>query len=213
MIKSLITIPYELARLPLATLDRGLGRLPETSLPRTTLGRAIGSVDVLAGTVLRDDEIAGRGADRLERAGKLAESAPLKHEAEDRRRQAEKVAEAGRQEAEEKRQEAADQVAAGVSEAEQVEAEAKEQAAANAKKAASAKKKAADQKAANARETVEKRKERVAAASEEKKKAARRQAKSELDDARESKESAAEARKDAEVLSDLTEAKKERRQD
>ena len=53
--------------------------------------------------------------------------------------------------------------------------------------------------------------DRVEAAAENKQKAARKKAKAELDDARETQESATEARADAERLSDLTEVKKQQR--
>ena len=65
MIRTLIALPYELARLPLAIVDRNVAdRLPETSASRVTLDRAIGSVDRVAGAVLRNEDIARRGADR-----------------------------------------------------------------------------------------------------------------------------------------------------
>ena len=64
MISTLIALPYELARLPLAIVDNGLSsRLPETSGPRVALDRAIGSADKLAGALLRNDQI-GRASCR-----------------------------------------------------------------------------------------------------------------------------------------------------
>ena len=73
MISTVIALPYELARLPLAIIEDKLGgRLPETSMPRVTLNRVIGSADKLAGTVLSNSEIAGRGVDRLASIHRLA---------------------------------------------------------------------------------------------------------------------------------------------
>jgi hypothetical protein len=215
MISTLIALPYELARLPLTTLDHGLSRrLPDTSVPRTTLDRAIGSADKLAGTILRNDDILDRGVARVERANALVKAARLEDRAETRRDAAADVAAAGRQEAAAKRQAAAKRASDGLAAAKQAEEQGKQQAARNAEKTAAAKKAAADKTAAKRTETVEQRKKRVAAAAEAKKKAARQEAKAELDDARQSTEAAAEARADAEVLSDLTEAKKqERKQD
>lgn len=69
MISTLIALPYELARLPLAIVDNGLpDRLPETSGPCVTLDRVIGSSDKLAGALLGNRDIAKRGADRIERS-------------------------------------------------------------------------------------------------------------------------------------------------
>ncbi|MCW2842634.1 MAG: hypothetical protein JWN22_550, partial [Nocardioides sp.] len=66
MISRLITLPYELARLPLLVVDSTLSdRLPETSGPRVTLDRTIGSADKIAGALLGNRDLARRGADRL----------------------------------------------------------------------------------------------------------------------------------------------------
>lgn len=215
MISTLVSLPYELARLPLATIDRGLSsRLPETSLPRRTLDRTIGTADSLAGALLRNDDIATRGADRIERSEQLLKAAHLDEQAEARREEAKVVAETGRHAAARQRKAAADRAMAAPTEAKKTEQRGKQEAAAKAKKTAATKKASADKKAAARTETVEQRKQRVDAAAEAKKAAARREAKDELKDARASKEAAAEARSDAEVLSDLTEAKKqERKQD
>lgn len=212
MISTLIALPYELARLPLSTIDRGLLRhLPETSLPRTALDRAIGSADKLAGALLHNDQIAGRGTDRLDRTDKLLKAAKLEARADARREAAQAVAESGRREAAAKRRAAAERASSGLAEAHETEVQGKQRATANAAKTVSAKKAAVDKKAADRTETIEQRKRRVDAAAEAKKKAARRDARSELDDARESKEAAAAARADAEILGDLTETKKQER--
>ena len=91
MIRTLIALPYEIARLPLAIVDRNVAdRLPETSASRVTLDRAIGSVDRIAGAVLRNEHIARRGADRIDRSAKLIAAAQLEEEAAARRTQAER---------------------------------------------------------------------------------------------------------------------------
>ena len=198
MISTLIALPYELARLPLTTADQRLSRLlPETSLPRTTLNRAIGSADQLAGVLLRNDQIANRGIDRIERINTLVKAERFEDRADAQREAARNAA-----------------ASSGLAEAKKAEIQGKQQAAANAQKTAAAKKATADKKAASRTETVQQRKKRVDAAAEAKKKAARDEAKIGLDNARKSQEAAAEALADAEVLSDLTEAKKqERKQD
>jgi hypothetical protein len=212
MISTLITLPYELARLPLVLVENGLSdRLPETSGPRVTLDRAIGSADKLAGTLLGNRDIARRGSDRIERTEKLLTAARLEQEAATRREEARETASAGRQEAALKRKAAEDRAASGLEEADQTEARGKRQARSKANKTASAKKAAADQRAASRTATVEQRKARVDSTVEAKKQATQREAKGQLDDARATKQAAAESRADAERLSDLTEAKRRQR--
>ena len=214
-ITSLIALPYELARMPVVLVDNSLStRLPDDSVPRVILDRAIGSSDKLAGSLLRNPDIAQRGADRIERSGKLATAARLEQEAATRREQAEETIVSGRQQAAKKREAARDRVTAGLAEAEAAEARGKQEAEARAAREAADKKAAADERAAKRATTIEQRKDRVESAAETKKKATQRKARSELDEARESRQTAAEARADAERLSDLTEArKKDRKKD
>ena len=212
MISTLITLPYELARLPLVLVDNGLSdRLPETSGPRVTLDRAIGSADKLAGTLLGNRDLARRGSDRIERTEKLLTVARLEQEAATRREEARETAAAGRREAALKRKAAQDRAASGLQEADAMEARGKRQARTKANKTASTKKAVADQRAASRAATVEQRKARVDSAAEAKKQGAQREAKGQLDDARATKQAAAESRADAERLSDLTEAKRSQR--
>ncbi len=212
MISTFLTLPYELARLPLVVVGDSVSeRLPETSVARVTLDRAIGSADKLAGTVLRNRDILERGTQRLERSEQLLAAARLQQDAAARREQARESAAAGRQEAAEKRRTAQDHAASGLDRADAVEAQGKQEAEAKAAKAAAAKKKAADQRAASRAATAERRKAGVDAAAEAKKQTAQREAKTKLDDAQETKESAEAARADADRLSDLTETKKQER--
>jgi hypothetical protein len=212
-INALIALPYELARKPAVLVDTGLAaRLSEDSLPRLTLGRAIGSADIVVGTLLRNPDIARRGAERIERSSTLATAARLEEEAATRRDQARETVVSGREDAAKKREAARDRVTSGLAEAEVVEAQKKQEAEAGADRKAADKKAAADKRAAKRTATIEERKDRVETAAETKKKAAQRSARSELDEARESRQSGAEARADAERLGDLTEAKKQARQ-
>jgi hypothetical protein len=212
MISTLIALPYEIARLPLAVVDdKLLDRLPESSAPRVVLDRTLGSADKVAGALLRNPGIAQRGAERVERSTKLATAARLEKKADARREQAAETGAAGRKEAAQKREAARDRAVSAVVEAEEAEIRGKQQAEAEAERTAAAKKAAADQRAAVRTEQAEKRKASVTSAAEAKKKASQRRTKSELDDARESKKSAAEERADAERLSELTDAKKKAR--
>ena len=212
MISTVIALPYELARLPLALVDDNLlSRLPETSGPRVALDKTLGSADKLAGSLLGNQVIAQRGAERIERSQKLVTAARLEKEADARREMARKTADSGRQKAAQKRKAAQDRAVASVTDAAAAEARGKQEAKAKAAQTAAAKKAAADKRAASRTSTVEQRKGRVESAAESKQAAARRKAKAELDDARETQKAATEARADAERLSDLTEVKKQKR--
>ena len=210
MISNLVSLPYRLARLPVELLDHTVSdMLPEDSGLRLTLDRTIGSADKLAGTLLRDPDIAKRGADRVERAVQLRTASRLEAEAAADRDEARETAVEGRREADEKRKAAQERVASGLDQAETTEARGKEQAKVKAAKTASAQKAAADKRAANRTATAEERKARVGSQAEAKKQAAQRAADAEMEEARETWEAAAEARTDAERLSDLTETKKQ----
>lgn len=215
MITTLITVPYKIVRTPLTLLDGQLAeRLPETSFPRVALDRVIGTSDRLAGALLRDDTIAERGEERVERAATAAKVTKLEHAADAHRDQAQEKLATGRKEAEKKRKAAQERAEESLEEAAAAEERGKKEAAAKARKTAATKKTAADRKAASRKETIQQRAQRAEASAEAKKKAAQRTAKKELDDAREADQAAAESRADAERLSDLTDAKKqERRQD
>lgn len=61
MISTLVSLPYEIARFPLALVDSRLSdRLPEASTPRVTLDRALGSADKIAGKLTGNRDIAQR---------------------------------------------------------------------------------------------------------------------------------------------------------
>lgn len=213
MISTLIALPYEIARLPLALVDNGLSsRLPETSGPRATLHRVIGSADKLAGAVLSNPGIAQRGADRIERTDMLRAAVRLEHQADAQREMARETAAEGRQRAAAQRAAAQEKAASGLDEADAVEARGKQEARAKAAKTAATKKKAAAKRAATRTAAVEQGKAQVESAAEAKKRATHREAKAELEDARQSKQEAAETRADADRLDDLTEAKKQERQ-
>ena len=161
LISTVIALPYEIARLPLAIVDDNLlNRLPETSGPRVRLDRTIGSVDKLAGTLLRNRDIAERGVDRIERSEKLLTADRLEQEAATRREKASETAAAGRRKAAQKRRVAQDR-ASGLDEAEAAEARGKQQATAKAAKTAAAKKAAATRRA-ESRTAAAKREESLA---------------------------------------------------
>jgi hypothetical protein len=211
MISTVIALPYELARLPLAILDSSLFLLSETSAPRVTVGRAIGYSDKLAGALLGNHGIAERGSERIERSRKLLLADQLEQQAATRREQARDTVDAGRRQAAAQRSAAQKTAASGLKAADAAEARGKREAKATATRTAAAKKAAATRKANARTDKIVQAKARVDSAAEGKKRAAQRQAKSELDQARETKRAATKTRADADRLSDLTEAKKQER--
>jgi hypothetical protein len=212
MITNLITLPYQAARLPLSIVDKAIGeRLPETSPPRVALDRTLGSADRLAGTVLRNPVIAQRGADRLERSSKVVTAAKLEKQADARREQARETVVDGAREAAEKRTAAQERAVSGLQEADVVEARGKVQASTSAEKSAAAKRTAAQKRAEARKDTADRQRKSAESAADAKTKVTRRKASNELDEAREKKREAAEARTDADRLEELTEAKKQER--
>lgn len=212
MINALIALPYKLARTPLSLVDSTLShRLPETSLPRTTLDLVIGSTDRLAGALLGDDELGRRGVERVERSDTLRKAGKLEHQADARRKQAEQTFAEARQEADLKRQAAEEHATESLDLADVVEAREKREAKANAKKAAAAKKRAADEEAERRKSAVEQREQTTKSAAETNKKAAQREAEARMDKARSAEKSAAASRADAERLENLVDAKKQER--
>lgn len=215
MISTLVSIPYEIARLPLALVDSKLSdKLPETSTPRVTLDRALGSADKIAGRLTGNRNIAQRGTDRLDKLEKLVTAARLEQDAAAKRDQADETFREGRQQAAQKRKTAQARIASAPAKAEAAEVRGKQEAKLQARTTAAAKKKSADDRAVKVVESAEQQKQRKEAAALARRKAAQRKAKAKADEARATEKAAAEARADAEQLSDLTEAKKqERKQD
>lgn len=205
----LTSLPYELARLPWTLVDSALAdRLPQTSRPRVVLDRALGSADRVAGSVLHDRGLAQRGADRLDRSTKLLAAERLEQEAAARREQAEQTETALTREAERKRKAAEDRAEAGLEEADAVEAQRTREATARAASGAAAKKASADELAARRRAAAEERKRGAEQVAESGKRAVQREVEVEVDEASEAKRTAQQARRDADRLDDIVDAKK-----
>ncbi|MFL6089733.1 MAG: hypothetical protein ACJ71Z_06305 [Aeromicrobium sp.] len=214
MIRTLIAIPYKVARAPLAIIDSTLAeRLPETSLPRTTMDRLIGSSDKVVGALLGDSGLAERGVDRLERAHTLRQAGKFEHEADRKRDQAQQTVADAQEQAAQKRETAEERAAEALNVAEMAEARGEREARANAKKAAARRQAAADQQVANRVEMIDQQKQRVESAAEARKRTAEREAKAKIGEARKSDQSAAESRAQAEQLSDLVDAKERERKE
>jgi hypothetical protein len=212
MISTVVAIPYEIARLPLALVDSTLSnKLPETSAPRVALDRALGSADRLAGRLTGNRGIAERGAQRLHNLDKVMTAARLEQEASAKRERADETLREGRQQAARKRSAAQDRIAAAPEKAESVERRAKQQAKLEARTAAAAAKESADEQAVKVLESAEQQEARKKAAAAARRKAAQRRAKAKADEARADEQSAVEARAEADRLDDLAEAKKQDR--
>jgi hypothetical protein len=210
MINTVITLPYELARKPLAVADERLSdKLPEALGSR--VGWALGSADKVAGTLLRNPDIAQRGTDRVERANKLLTASRLETEAEARRLEADRVADAGIEEAARKREAAEDRAESGLEEADEAERRGKQAARERAQQTADAKQASAQKRAAARKAAAESRKEQVTSIADAQQRNAQERAKAELADADEERREADEARADAERLAELTETKKQAR--
>jgi hypothetical protein len=68
-----VAVPYALARVPLAVLDRWVvRRLPSRSRGRTVFDHGLGVADHWAGLMLADDLIRDAGWRRIEEAGSFA---------------------------------------------------------------------------------------------------------------------------------------------
>ena len=213
MINTVVALPYELARKPLALADEKLSdRLPDAIGSR--VGWAIGSTDRVAGTLLRNPDIARRGSDRVERASKLLAASRLEAQAEARRAKAEETAVTGLEEASRKREAAQEHAASGLEDADVAETREKQAATERAQDTAAAKKSEAERRAATRKSAAERRKEQRISAADAEQQRAQERAKGELAEADDERQDAAEARADAERLSELTEAKRrDRKQD
>lgn len=212
MINTLIALPYEIARKPLALVDDQLeGRVSDTALPKVALDRALGRADKVAGSLLRNRDIARRGAERIDRTEKLLAAARLEEQAASERRLARDTGRSGRQQASQLREAAEKRVSQGLQEADEVESAGKREARVEAKQTAAAKQTEATRKAQARARAVEQRENQQKNAAEAKKMAAQRSAAQKSERAAASRKAATAKRADAERLEDLTEAKKQQR--
>lgn len=212
MISNLLAIPYKVARTPLAVIDGALiERLPEGSLPRTTLDRLIGTSDKLAGTMLGDPSLAERGIDRLERCDTLRKAAKLQNDADRYHKEADRTMANAHEEAAQKRTAADEHVAEVLDVADVVEVRGKREARAEAKNAEASKKAAADRKAEKRDAAIDQRRNRIEANAEAVREDAQNEAKAKLDHARQVDQAAEQSRAQAERLDSLAEAKKRER--
>lgn len=207
--RNLLALPYQLARTPLALLDAKVAqRLAPDSPPRLVFDRALGSLDWLAGRVLRNSDIAERGAGRAARADKLATAVTLEQEAAERRRAAADAAQEGRQTVADKRKAAQDQARDGVQEAAATERDGKRAAADDARAREASAKKEAEARKKQRLSVVENERDRAEAVADARVSGARKVAKAKLSDVTEQRNTADAERGAADKLGELADEKK-----
>jgi hypothetical protein len=210
--RTILVLPYQLTRTPLALVDVRLAqRLPENSLPRVVFDRALGSYDQFAGRLLGDESIVRLGTDRIERSGKIAAAITLEREADERREAGAVAAQAGRTKAAKKAQQAQDRVVDGLEDAEATEREGKQAAAEDARALAARKKEQADARARKRTDGIQQEVRRVETAAEARKTRAQQATKATLSDATEERRTASAKRSDADQLGTLAAQKRQAR--
>jgi len=210
--KSILTVPYRIARTPLAVLTSSVGaRLPENSRPRLVLDRTLGTTDQVAGRLFGSSTLVEEGTRRVERSDKLAQATELEAEAAKRRQQARDVGTSGRRTAADKAQQARDTAAEGLEEADRTERRGKQEAANRARTTAARKKSAADARAKQQVDSIENSVERTEAAANARATQAKRRTAAKVGDAQEQRADADAKREEAEELGELADAKRSAR--
>jgi hypothetical protein len=154
--RTLLHLPYQAARTPLAVLDTQLvRRLPDDSAPRLVFERILGSIDEAAGRLLDDTSLQQRGTELRERADKLGRAVQLEQRAATRRRAATETVQDAEQEASALRKNAQRHQRDGVQAALATERKEQQAATRRARAQASTAKQQADDRAARKLETVE----------------------------------------------------------
>jgi hypothetical protein len=210
--KNITTVPYRVARAPIALLDRTvMTRFADDSSARIAFDRAVGSLDVVAGRVLRNDDLAGQGAQRIDRARKLARATELETHAAQQRSKADEVEREGAKTASAKRDEAQQRAAEGLSEAARTEAAGKQAAAQHAREQAAQAKQHAAARGNRKLSTIRQGLKQTEAVAEAREHLAEDKAKAEVSAATKQKAAARRRRKDADELGDLATQKRRQR--
>lgn len=210
--RTLLKLPYQAARTPLAVIDMKLvKRLPADSRPRLAFERAIGSVDEVAGRVLNDRRVEKRGAQVRERADMLGEAVHLEQDAAQRRSAASDTVQQAEHQANELRDDAQRRQRTGIAAAVENEQKEKQAASRRARAQAAATKRQAEDRAARRLETVEQRRKQTQAQADARTTRATAKAKSSLAGAAEKKATARARRTQADQLGRLSDAKQQAR--
>ena len=210
--REIAALPYQVARTPLVILDRTVvSRFAEDSSGRIAFDRTFGTLDVLAGRLFRQDHQSQEGAERDDRAGRLARATKLEAEAAQRRRAADEVDAEGRDAAATKRQQAQQRAADGLSEAQRIELEGKQAAAQHAREQAIQAKQRASARGNQKLSTIRQGLKQTEAVAEAREHLAEDKAKAELGEAAKQKAAARRKRSDADALGDLATQQRQQR--
>jgi hypothetical protein len=154
--RTLLHLPYQTARTPLAVLDTQLvRRLPDDSAPRLVFERILGTIDEAAGRLLNSKELEVRGTELRKGADKVARAAQLQRQAATRRRAATETVQGAKRNARYLRNEAQRHQRDGVQAALATERKAEQAATRRAGAKARTAKQQADARAARKLDTVE----------------------------------------------------------
>lgn len=212
LVQQVMKAEYAVVRTPLGLVEsRVVTKLPARSRLRAGVERSLGSIDVLAGRALGDQEVVRRGAELSGRATQRRRSADLADEAVALRNRAAEVAETGQAEAAARRQLAAEQEQADVSAALNREREAQQRAADEADAEAAAGTRAAAQRAEQRTQRARAKRSAGQQRLDAKVTQAAKATSQELRDAAEERSEAAERRQDAAMLAELADAEKQKR--
>jgi hypothetical protein len=207
-----LRLQYRIARAPLQLIEqRVIARMDSEAPGRLLYERSVGSIDAMVGTLLRDDDVASRGAAQVERSQAMGEAGRL-----------DELAAQQRAEADEELQRKRDEVVAApgkarastqqkVQDARETAEERKHQETEKAAKRTAAAKQQIDESAAakvDAAESAKRAKEQRIAAGE---KTAAAVAKTELDDAANKRKDAVGKRAHADHVEQLAEEERSRR--
>lgn len=210
--RTLLLVPYQLIRQPLALVDSQIARrLPGESRPRLMFDSALGSFDQLAGRLLDSTALVQQGVDRVDRADKTKSASLLEREAADLRQAAGDTARQGAEEAEAKAEQAQRLATRGARASRSAEREGKQAATAAARKQAARDKKQAEARAQQRIESAERRREQAEAKASARTAQAAKDAKAKLGNVTQGRTEAAAARRDADRLGDLADAKRRNR--
>jgi len=210
--RTLLHLPYQVARTPLALVDATLAkRLPVDSPPRLAFERILGSLDEVAGRLLKDKSVQRRGSRLRARAETLGDAVQLEQDAAERRRAAAEAVQEAERHASRLREDAQRDQSRGVQEAAETEGKAKQAATRRARAQANTAKQRVDARAAAELDAVERKRKLAEARANARKRRASAEAKADLDAAAEKKAAAGVRRSEAAQLAKLTQAKQQAR--
>lgn len=209
---AVLRFQYQLARYPLGVIEQQMAtRLDDEAPARLFYERSLGRLDATVGSVLRDDDLARRGVELVERTEALGRAARLDAAAEAKKQKADSEFETKRDQALEKREAAREATQEDVTQARQKAEERKQSASQAYEKRTASVKQRADETASRrvkAAESAKKQEEQQIEATAQK---AAKAAAAKLDDAQSKRTTAAKQRSEADRIEELAEVQKDKR--